>query len=243
MLRGGFTKKYTTVWQRGGSTKIYELLQGGHRKFRILTNFDPSPPPILNEHSLIYRSCDMGFSGRPPGLPTSENRSPKPKPDCLGRPGDRSFQHCPSAPYRSVYRHRSVTYLSWKFMEHSCEACIQVNRSNISVSTGQIWPEYMNNLGTEDLIWWALLTGNLFLFLIFPTRTWVFGTASKVKRIPVGIDKLRLNFTRLLSTILVSSIFPIFPLIVPIFPILPTFPIFPLTFPIFPLNYRICRKF
>ena len=35
----------------------------------------------------------MGFSGRPPGLPASGNRSPKPKTGSLGRPGDRSLQH------------------------------------------------------------------------------------------------------------------------------------------------------
>ncbi len=35
----------------------------------------------------------MAISGRPPGLPIFEDRSPKPKPDRLGRPGDRNFQH------------------------------------------------------------------------------------------------------------------------------------------------------
>ncbi len=42
-----------------------------------------------------HRSWDMAISGRPPGLLTSGNRSPKPKPDRLGRPGDRNFQHWP----------------------------------------------------------------------------------------------------------------------------------------------------
>ncbi len=36
----------------------------------------------------------MGFSGRPPGLPASVSRSPSPKKGSLGRPGDRSLQHC-----------------------------------------------------------------------------------------------------------------------------------------------------
>ncbi len=39
------------------------------------------------------RSWDMVISGRPPRQPTSGNRSPKPKPDRLGCPADRSFQH------------------------------------------------------------------------------------------------------------------------------------------------------
>ncbi len=67
---GGLRKSIRRFDKEGGLRKFTSycrgvivnlpLKEGGStKKFRILTNFDPSPPPILNEHSLKMSYHEM----------------------------------------------------------------------------------------------------------------------------------------------------------------------------------------